>query len=386
MDTPQRYLDFVLVSGLKATAPNYDQLNKGAQRAFKCFPKSACKIKGYQWIPDNQDWKIDFIELGSTDDLHETIKLLVQERIILAEVRGIRQYYIKQNDKVTFVARFHHAVGDFMALMMFMHVQWFEDSPYKVEKKLQMHKHPWPKIRSNYAYKKPSHRLGIDGDPHPTKQREWDQLQLEIPQHENWKEKFGFSYNDYLTAIVLKSMKEWEIGRTKDANRRICLWLPVNIRKNPFEGFGNGSSRLKLYNRYPVDMPISVLALKIREQVKWNRLKGVWHAPTKIPKLPKKMMKGILTLYSKKPGSDLGSSVFSHAEKYTSFEDLVATFSSVEVVSQLLYHYGMCLAASTFDGKTFITTTWDAGIIKDESYHDFKRILLKNKIQADQEL
>lgn len=387
MDTPERYLDFVLVSGLKSTAPSYDQLNLGARRAFKSFPKAASKIKGYQWIPDNKDWKIQFIELTATDNLHETIKLLVQERIMLGEERGIRQYYIKQNDKVTFVTRFHHAVGDFIAMMMFMHVQWFENSAYKVQKPLKMYKHPWPKIRSAYAYKQPSHQLGIDDKLVPSKQREWNQLQLEIPKDKHtWKEKYGFTYNDYLTAIVLKSMKEWEIERTKDPGRRICLWLPVNIRKNPFEGFGNGSSRLKLYNRYPTDMSVKILAMKIREQVKWNREKGVWHTPTKIPKLPKQMMKKLLTLYTKKPGSDLGSSVFSHAEKYTSFEDLVGTFSSVEVISQLLYHYGMCLAASTFDGKTFITTTWDQGAINDDVIHDFQRIILKNKIQADQEL
>lgn len=387
METPERFLDFVLVSGLKNSAPSYEELSTGAQRAFSSFPKAACKIKGYEWIPDSKDWKIAFIELTSTENLHETIKLIVQERIMLDEERGIRQYYIKQDGKVTLVTRFHHAIGDFMALMMFMHVQWFPNSPYKQDKKLSTFKHPWPKIRSAYAYKQPSHQLGIDETLFPTKQREWSQLQLEIPKDKHlWKEQYGFTYNDYLTAIVLKSMKEWEIERTKDSNRRICLWLPVNIRKNPFDGFGNGSSRLKLYNRYPVDMPIKILAMKIREQVKWNREKGVWHAPTKIPKLPKKMMTKLLTLYSKKPGSDLGSSVFSHAEKYTSFEDLVDTFSSVEVISQLLYHYGMCLAASTFDGKTFITTTWDQGAIKDEDIHDFQRIILKNKIQADQEL
>lgn len=385
MDTEERFLDFVLVSGLKKTAPNFEALNRGASRAFHCFPKAACKIQGYNWKKDQKDWSIRFIELGVSENLHDTIKLLIQERIVLSQERGIRQYYITQNEKVTLVTRFHHAVGDFMSLMQFMHVQFFENSPYKVEKKLEMHKHPWPKIKSAYAYQKPSHQLGIDGALSPSKNREWNQLQLEIPNF-NWKEKFGFTYNDYLTAIVLKSMKEWEIERTKDPGRRICLWLPVNIRKHPFEGFGNGSSRLKIYNRYPIDMSVSVLALKIREQVKWNRVKGVWNTPTRIPKLPKKMMKGILTLYSKKPGSDLGSSVFSHAEKYTGFEDLVASFSSVEVVSQLLYHYGMCLAASTFEGKTFITTTWDAGAISEESIHDFHRILLKNKIQGDKEL
>ena len=95
--------------------------------------------------------------------------------------------------------------------------------------------------------------------------------------------------------------------------QKVGLWLPVNIRQQSAVGFGNGTSRIRLYPRYDDRASLLSKCREIRRQVSWSNRHGEWATPTKFPlaSLPPWATRPLLRAYLKRPGIDMATGVFS---------------------------------------------------------------------------
>jgi len=378
MDSKKRPLDFVLIGKLKKPITE-DLLKGGAQKAFKTFPKSNCCIKGKKFVPCENEWQISFKNSQGRNQKN-LIEEFISTPFNLEKERGIKQLVIDQSIVVT---RFHHAVADGLSLCMWLKVQLLgtelKDSP------LELQAHPSPIKKSIYAASSKSNVIGkITGNI--SSNRKYKSVSFKKPA-DNLKEK-GISYNDLLCAIVLETIKGFNTFKGINVVNN-CLYIPMNIRKNPFSGFGNGSSRIKIHDTNSNQLSILEKSKYIREQVKWSRVNGSWSVPTELgvlKLLPKSVGRMLLNTASKLPSSEFGSIIFSHVERYTGIEDLFDLFSDLETVSQLYKKYPMCLSATTLKDKTILTCTWDNALITESEISEFFNILSTKQKLAFREL
>ena len=161
----------------------------------------------------------------------------------------------------------------------------------------------------------PSISLNTQKKSKISNQRKWISLSFEKPVEKKMGNiiKQGFSYNDLLCAVLFETLREFR-GNKKSPHNKYGLYLPMNIRVDPHLGFGNGSSRIKIYDIYP-DKPENYKAIvkTIREQVRWCQKHGSWRVPEKlgiISCLPKFLSKSLLKIYSGLYFHDFGTLIF----------------------------------------------------------------------------
>jgi hypothetical protein len=375
MDSKQRSLDFALIGEFKKPL-SVKHLREGSKLAFSLFPKSACRIEGYEWIPDNKSWDIQEASFKNEDQMME----LFNQGFNLNQERGIKQYLVSAGSKTFLITRMHHALGDGLSLLLWLKAQLnhleFEDQ------KLIMKSHSHPVMKSEYAESSPSHPFRMRSAS--SSERKTAALEFEMNLM-NFK-SLPFSYNDFISAVLFKSMKE--LNESKNlTSKRLCLYIPVNIRQNPFSGFGNGSSRIKIYP--PKGSTLFSQCLQIREQVKWCKENGLWsvnHAITKIKRMPKFVAEFLLKIYAQMPWIEMGSMVFSHIESYQGLENVFSHFKTIKGISQLYKKYSMGITAVSHEGKTVLTLTWDPARFNEGDIYQFNKLIQKNWVDGIQQI
>ena len=65
----------------------------------------------------------------------------------------------------------------------------------------------------------------------------------------------------------LETLREWNQQHHTNGQPRVGLWLPMNIRRESYAGFGNGTSRIRLYARYAPSASLIEKAREVRRQV-----------------------------------------------------------------------------------------------------------------------
>ena len=180
-------------------------------------------------------------------------------------------------------------------------------------------------------------------------------------------------------ACIMKSMKIWD-----SSIKKASIWMPVSIRKNPYVGFGNGSSRVRVYDHTNESDSLTDFAQNVREQVNWNRLNGTWYVPNNkllvnfLNLWPLRLiMKKILTRKS----LDYGTTIFSHMEWLEDDKELNSIMEDVEVVNLLHDKIPISMFAIGFGGKTNFTISYDGALFSKDSINSifFGIIFVPNK-------
>jgi len=180
-----------------------------------------------------------------------------------------------------------------------------------------------------------------------------------------------FSYNDLLATCALETFRRWNVRHQAEPNQeqRTGLWLPVNIRRRPSSGFGNGTSRIRVYARYPPNASCLQKCQEIRRQITWSIEHGEWSVPTDsaLTHLPVWAVGPLLRRYLNRANVDMTTGVFSHVERLTAHDNEV--FRKVEKIESIgLLHPRHCLAinGATHCGQTWLTFTYDSSMLTDE--------------------
>lgn len=156
--------------------------------------------------------------------------------------------------------------------------------------------------------------------------------------------------NDLLSLALLRSLP---------SNGR-CLWVPVNVRKVFWQGFGNGLSRMRLY----------LLNGKTRDElnyIKQQKTEALYNGEVFLP--PGEMVltplkKKFFKLWLNRPWADWGGISFSHLEdRYLRFRGIQSLYGVTNLHEK--HHAGVF--AFTQGERTFITLTFDQSVKTEEA-------------------
>lgn len=178
----------------------------------------------------------------------------------------------------------------------------------------------------------------------------------------------GFTYSDLLATCALETLREWNRQHTQNGEPRVGLWLPMNIRRHSFAGFGNGTSRIRLYARYPHCASLMEKAREVRRQVSWSTTHGEWVVP-EIPlftRVPAWIAAPLLRRYLNRPSIDMATAVFSHADRWAgNAREAFDQVERIECVGLLHARQNIAMNGATHRGRTWMTFTYDTGLLRD---------------------
>ena len=176
----------------------------------------------------------------------------------------------------------------------------------------------------------------------------------------------GFTYSDLLATCALEVLSHWNQKHAPKPVPKIALWYPLNVRSRFGAGFGNGTSRIRLYAAYPPPATLSDKAREVRKQVAWTTANGEWALP-QIPfftSLPRPLVAPLLNGYLRQPTVDMATAVFSHAERWAG--DAAEAFkyvTRIECVGLLHARQHLAINAATHQGQTWLTFTYDPALL-----------------------
>ncbi len=363
-------MDFTVV--LTVVGVDLPRLCRGAESARRALPTSGAVVRGREWVwqEDAPDLCVS-VQAGDADARQAALEAFVDAPMDPHQGLPVRVLWVECPAGDRLAVRFHHgaldgiSAGIWLLQMLLVatgglpevtEVADWSPPPLKV--------HPDPVRMSEYAWGGASERLWYPGG-RPTPSRRWRALDVEAaPLREAVATLCGPTYNDLLSSAFLETLVRWNRAHGQPGDR-MALWLPTNIRQQPLQGFGNGSSRIRVYGRSKAEDSAAQRILDFREQVSWCRAHGEWHVPQDLALFgwPTWLMVPVLRAYIDRPGVDFGSAVFSHMEKLGPAEQLLPMVRDPEWVMMLDKRYPVGMVAATMGTHTRMSLTWDPGMM-----------------------
>jgi hypothetical protein len=378
MDSQRRPLDFTLLSHLK-DAPSLQALSTGARSARNFYPTTGSYIDKQHWVRFNEPEEVlAAVSVSSNEELTKAIEDLLDRPFDLRVHMPVRQLVITNGTRteVKLVTRFHHAAADGLSAAMWLSHQLrvahekeapvTEVSPFQ---NLLLRSHSSAVKRSRFAYRGPSDNLW-SSRAQPSRARSWRTIEVAAADlREGCRRTGGFTYNDLLATCALEVFTSWNRLHCKGRRHKIGLWLPVNIRQQSSAGFGNGTSRIRLYARYGERASLVDKCRETRRQISWSNRHGEWAVPQEPPltRLPRWAATSLLRCYLNRPGVDMATGVFSHAERWIGDSDeLFHHVEKIESIGQLHARYRVAINGATHCGRTWLTFTYDPALLSPE--------------------
>ena len=378
MDNQRRPLDFTLLFHL-TEAPGLEALRAGASSARNFFPATGSYIEKQHWVrfAEPSDG-VTAVSVSSTEELTNTIEAFLQSPFDLHLHMPVRQLVITNpiNAEVKLVTRFHHAAADGLSAAMWLSHQlrvaqakeapaaWV--SPFQ---NLALRTYAAAIRRSRFAYRGGSDRLWTRSS-RASRARRWRTIEVAATDlRRGCRRTGGFTYNDLLATCALEVFTQWNGRHCQDRKHKIGLWLPVGVRRDSSTGFGNGTSRIRVYARYDDRASLVEKCREVRRQISWSNRHGEWAVPAEPPLayLPHWAVAPLLRCYFNRPGVDMSTGVFSHAERWTGeSSEIFERAEKVESIAQLHPHHSVAITGATHRGRTWLTFTYDPGLLSAE--------------------
>lgn len=335
--------DFTIILHFR-DPPDIDRLRAGAQSAGERYKT-------------NTDQEI---EIGS--NIHKFVNDPFDLR---------REYPVKQLFNSTdgaLATRFHHAVADGMSAAMWLGHQLsiaYGLTPSENSTEVVLRTADKSVRRSMFAYDGACDPL-LTANSTRSGTRRWitrnfarEDLQRAC------RRAGGFTYSDLLATCTLEVFSEWNHKHTQNGRPRVGLWLPMNIRRRSNEGFGNGTSRIRLYARYSPTASLVDKAREVRRQVAWSTEHGEWVVPDLplLTRLPHWIARPALRSYLNRPSIDMATGVFSHADRWGGASEAFKHVERIECVGLLHPRQSLAVNGATHRGQTWLTFTYDTGLM-----------------------
>ncbi|HWN11169.1 MAG TPA: hypothetical protein VNO50_18165 [Pyrinomonadaceae bacterium] len=396
MDSQLRPLDFALLSHLN-DAPSLEALVRGASSARNLYPATGSYIDKERWVRSTQPGAdLTAVSVSSSDDVAGTVERFLDRPLDVRCQMPVQQLVMRNalDGEVKLLTRFHHAAADGLSAAMWLSHQLRvarnkesavpEVLPFQ---DLQLRSHSSAVKKSRFAYRRPSDRLWTR-TTEPTRTRRWFTIELPAAELREGCRTRGFTYNDLLTTCALEVFRRWNRLHSGGRRQNIGLWLPVNIRQHSAAGFGNGTSRIRLYARYNEGATLAEKCKVIRRQIFWSNRHGEWAVPQTIPlaSLPRWAVTPLLRCYLNRPGVDMASGVFSHAERWTNeTSEIFQHVEKLESIGQL--HLGYCVAinGATHGDRTWLTFTYDPALLSSSDIEQMVELYQEQLAQARRE-
>ena len=355
--------DFTLILYLR-TPPSLERLRAGAESAMKRFPTSGSIVRNRRWVYKPEPVIIN----GRT-----ALSSFMNEHLDLRAGVPVRQMFITHESEACLATRFHHAAADGLSAVLWLGHQLSvayrltecENTPAPFTD-LLLRQSKTSVRRSAFAYNGTCDPLWTTNYI-PSGARRW--LTINFPAKElqrGCRRARGFTYNDLLAACTLTVLANWNQAHDPRTTQKIGLWYPLNIRTHFTAGFGNGTSRVRLYARFPRDASLVEKAREVRKQVSWSIEHGEWVVP-ELPlfsRLPRPIVAPLLNGYLKQPTVDMATGVFSHVDRWAG--DAVEAFKHVtriECIGPLHPRQHLAINGATHQGQTWLTFAYDPALL-----------------------
>jgi len=399
MDSPRRPLDFALLSHL-TDAPGLEALRDGARSARNLYPTTGSYIDKDYWVRSvHAENDLEAILVASPQDVAGAVERFLGSPIDLRREMPVQQFLITNvlNEEVKLLTRFHHAAADGLSAAMWLahqlRVARAKESPVAEVlpfQHLPLRTHSAPVKRSRFAFNGPSDRLWTR-NIQSERTRRWVTIAISAAEFREGCRTHGFTYNDLLATCALEVFSRWNRLKHNGRKQRIGLWLPVNIRQNPRHsegGFGNGTSRIRLYARYNASTSLVEKCREIRRQMFWSNRHGEWAVPqaTPLDSLPRWAATPLLRCYLNRPGVDMASGVFSHAERWNGeTSEIFEQVEKLESIGQLHKDYCVAINGATHGNRTWLTFTYDPGLLASDDIKLMVEMYQEQLLQARRE-
>ncbi len=374
MATKRAPLDFAFIFHLTGS-PGIDAFRAGARSARIRYPTTGSYIDQNRWLRGTEP--SDEIELAPTPFSEtQVLRDFVSRPWNLRKEMPVRQLLISSsNGGSKLVTRFHHAAADGMSAAMWLgHQLRVAHGLEEAATQPALDRVPLLRTsaesvrRSKFAYAGASDQLWTSNQK-VSGGRQWFTIDFHATDlRRGCRKAGGFTYSDLLATCALEVFAKWNrihrVNNGQEDKQRIGLWLPMNVRKQSTSGFGNGSSRVRLYARYPTTASLTEKSREIRRQVAWSSQFGEWVVPQAraLTSLPQWIAGPLLRSYLRRPSVDMATGVFSHAERWdTGNREVFANVEQIECIG--LLHPRQCIAINgvTHQQRTMLTFTYDPG-------------------------
>lgn len=319
----------------------------------------------------------------------------IQTRVDLEQFvnEPFNQYPIKQMvNGATLATRFHHAAADGLSAALWLGHQLsiaYGLTPPAACAGLSLRRPATSVRRSQFAYDSASDSLWT---PNTTRSgnRRWTMFSFPSSDlRQACRRVGGFTYSDLLATCVLETFSEWNQRHIHNGRPKVGLWLPMNIRSRSFSGFGNGTSRIRLYARYEQSASLVEKAREVRRQVSWTTENGEWAVPD-IPlftRLPGWILGPVLKGYLNRPSIDMATGVFSHADRWAGEAcEAFKYVNRIECVGLLHPRQNLAINGATHHQQTWMTFTYDTGMLRASDADELVEIYKRQITLAQQEL
>ena len=365
MDSESRPLDFALI--LRFSRPlDRPGLSRGSASGRNLFPVSGSVVDGAHWVrsPDSGGGP----ESSAPQSRDNALDAFLSAPFRLEREPPLRQLLLRSAGRRgdCLVTRVHHCAADLLSALA-----WIRHQLGVASGSAEECAGPTPFARVPLASGPPRARrnpgLGRcdtiwTRSARRSRERRWSAFSVPIgPFAGLSRESGGFTYNDVLVAAALETAHWWN-ARQGEPGRSVGVWLPVDIRRERFEGFGNGCSRIRVRRRDWNLMCFHEKCRDIRRQVDLARRNGEWAVPRRpfVVRLPARVGAPIMRAYLRRPWVDLGSLSFTHVQRWPGEEDEVfQSLEGLEVVGALHRRHPLMVAAVTRAGRTWFTMTYD---------------------------
>ena len=291
----------------------------------------------------------------------------------------------------TLATRFHHAAADGLSAAMWLGHQLSVASglpPPTIPVALSLKRAAASVRRSKFAYDGACDRLWT---PNATRTgtRRWTTFSFPSTDLQRaCRRAGGFTYSDLLATCVLEVFAAWNQRYSTNGRPRVGLWLPMNIRSRSFEGFGNGTSRIRLYATYPSTASLAEKTREVRRQISWTTEHGEWAVPELplLTRLPGWITGPALRRYLNRPSIDMATGVFSHVDRWGSASDAFKNVERIECVGLLHPRQSVAINGATHQGKTWLTFTHDTGLLRTTDEEELIRLFEQQIAHAREEL
>ncbi len=365
-----------------------DQLCAGARSAINRFPISRSCIQGRNWVwRENDDFKPEI-----TAEDQSVIERFVNKPFDLRRETPVKQVLIlDERGIVTVFTRFHHSAADGLSAALWLGHQLNvayglaaalpERTPFV---DLPLRRLKTSVRRSQFAFDKACDPLRAAAAKRSGR-RSWTSISFPATDLQKACRRVGgFTYNDLLATITLETMRVMNCG-----SDRIGLWVPMNIRREHNAGFGNGTSRIRVYAKFSPGSSLIDKCREVRRQVSWTTKHGEWAVPD-VPwfmSLPGPVIGPLLRGYLRLPSVDMATGVFSHAGSWlASAGEAFKHVERIECIGLLHPRQHLATNAATHNGTTWLTFTYDPAQLRTQEVENLRRSY-KDQIElARQEL
>jgi hypothetical protein len=303
-------------------------------------------------------------------------------------------YPIKQTlIGATLATRFHHVAADGLSAALWLGHQLsvaYGLTPPAHAAELSLRRAETSVRRSQFAYDGACDPLWTAATATRTGARRWTTFNFaSTGLRQACRRACKFTYSDLLATCALEVFAQWNQQHQRNGPPRVGLWLPMNIRSRSFEGFGNGTSRIRLYARYAATTSLVEKAREVRKQVSWTTEHGEWAIP-EIPlftRLPAWIAAPALRRYLSRPSIDMATGVFSHADRWAGdAREAFKHVDRIECIGLLHPRQSLAINAATHKEQTWMTFTYDVGLLRDADVDELVEMYKQQIALAREEL